>query len=158
MDDTKQKITENTDYLELEEYSKFAKHEPHFENSFQYRMVGHKSDKQLVIEKTVLNKKLARAGRLILAGLVGIIFSKYFPSYLVQQGINAPALQTLNTIVKGLGGGTTIFGAISLAKSLDQPITVGDINKYKDDIDKKLQKYRDKYGPFEEEKEEKIMR
>lgn len=131
------------DYVFDARFADFAKHDTQIidENgkSHGYKMAPDKSVEQLIIEKTVLGKKLGKAAILFLIGIASLVITTVLPNLLVQH-MDMDLLRTLYYTIGGIGSVIGIIGACKLARALSNPIRVGDILNYSDAIDKKMQK------------------
>lgn len=132
------------DYLEDPRFADFTKHNPQIidENgkSHGYLMVGYKTIEQLIIEKTVLNKKLAKGGWMILAYIIVRLIYEFRTVLFGQAFVESKALDFVLTMAAGVSAVIGIIGVCKIVATLHGAITLGDIERYKDAIDAKMQK------------------
>ena len=135
-------------YLDYLSDPRFADFTPHNQKNIDengqthYSLFPDRSAEQLIIEKTVLNKKLVIAGILILVGIIVLLIEWLLSGMLKRFGITTD-LRFLSGLLKIAGGILRIAGAAKLVTSLHSAITVKDILRYSDAIDKKMQKNGD---------------
>lgn len=131
------------DYVFDSRFADFAKHETQIIDkngkSHGYKMTPDKSVEQLIIEKAVLGKKLAKGGILILPWIPANIIPYLVNRYIYPNGV-PEILRILFALVLLFCAVIGIIGACKLVAALHNPIRVGDILNYSDAIDKKMQK------------------
>jgi hypothetical protein len=123
------------DYRNLPQYQKFREKKEVSESTEfgkTYHLLKVKSNEQLAVENTVLKHKLIRAGLFFLAGLVcyflhPILAGKFPDAWIVEWEILWLAAAVL-----------ALIGAWNLASTIFGPVTIKDVEKYKDKIDKAL--------------------
>jgi len=132
------------DYLEDPRFADFTKHNQQIidENgkSHGYLMVGYKTIEQLIIEKTVLNKKLAKGGWMILAYIIVRLIYEFRTVLFGKAFVESKTMDSVLTVVVGISAVSAIIGVCKIAATLHGAITLGDIERYKDAIDAKMQK------------------
>lgn len=83
------------------------------------------SEKQIeqMKRKKILNKKMAIASVIYLVAIASTFALKYIPPVLLNAGVPNMSVETVSTILKGIGGFGSIWGVCAFAKSLHDPLT-----------------------------------
>ncbi len=132
-------------YKENDEYSKFTEvnHNQKVEDTFtynRYNIVEPRTKRQVVTEVTVLNKKLAKAGRMILSGIACVAILGFLPSIMAKFGLSVDNLVPLRQALAYGWAGLSIGGVLKLSKALHDPVTKEEVEKYQKAVDKKMKK------------------
>ena len=133
-EDVYKSISKN-DYRNLPQYQKFReKKEVPGSTEFgkTFHLLKVKSNEQLAVENTVLKYKLIRAGLFFLAGLAcyflhSVLAVRFPEAWIVKWEILLFAAPIL-----------AIIGALIFSGTIFGPVTIKDVEKYKDKIDKAL--------------------
>lgn len=146
--DEYESISKN-DYRNLPEYSKFRvkkENPPSTSYGKNYHLFRAKPAEQLSLEHTVYNKKMAKAGKLILAALAFTVLGHFAPGILAQQGITPEIMEYVKDAFVFGSSGFAIGGAMKFVGTINGPITMNDVEKYKEDIKENWEKEKNSYA------------
>ncbi len=139
MDSEEYESISKNDYRNLPEYRRFIpkKEKPEStEFGKNYHLIRAKPAEQLCLENTVLRKKMIVTGILFAAGLFLLLLNRIITAALSSRGIvmsdTAQALYEIPFVIAP--SVLAIIGGLRLAGTINGPITIKDVQRYREAI------------------------